>query len=277
MEERFGSAALAIAAGDLEALERVLVDEPELISRPSTVSHPTLLQFVACEAANLPDPVGAARVLVAAGSTTEAPLVAAAGCGSFEVVTYLLDVGADLDGGEWAVRQTWTPLDEALYWSNQNMAAYLVGRGARLRALSTAAGIGDVAAIDACFDASGGLTAAAGRVGSPFADTIPEGLADDRQSLVDHAFVMAVQCGQHAAAEAMLRNGAQVNARPPGYHWHGTALHAAAASGDGEMVDWLLDQGADPQLRDGFVDSDAAGWARHHGHPHLIERLTPTS
>ncbi|MEZ5228636.1 MAG: hypothetical protein R2710_18785 [Acidimicrobiales bacterium] len=223
MEERFGPAAMAILAGNLAELADLVTADAELITRPSAVSHPSLLQFVACEAAQLPDPAGAARVLVAAGAELQGPLVAAAGCGSFAVVDVLLDAGADIDGGDLAATTSWTPLDEALYWSNADMAQVLLDRGAGIRALSTAAGLGDLGAIAACFDATGNLTAAAGRIGSPFAETVPLDRADERQSVLDHAFVMAADCGRRAAAADLLERGANIDAVPPGFHWRGTA------------------------------------------------------
>jgi len=64
-----------------------------------------------------------------------------------------------------------------------------------------------------------------------------------------------------------------VNARPPGYHWRGTALHAAIWRGDSALVAWLMSAGADPSIRDESVDSDAAGWAIHHGHHELLTLL----
>lgn len=219
-----------------------------------------------CRAAD-PNAVGAARVLVEAGAATGSPLVAAAGCGSRSVVEFLLDEGVDVDGED-----VWTPLDEALYWANLDIAQMLVDRGAHVRALSTAAGLGAVELTEEFFDGEA-LAATAGPIGSPFSDTVPDELARDPQSILDHAFVMAVNVGQRAAAEDLLGRGAEVNARPPGFHWRGTALHAAVWRGDSALVTWLLSSGADPSIRDGLADSDAAGWATHHGHPQLLALL----
>lgn len=267
MDEIFGPAALAIYAGDVDGLGSLLVDCPDLATQRSSVGHPTLLQLVACEAEQLPNPVDAASVLVEAGSATTWPLVSAAGCGSASIVEFLLDAGADIDGDG-----SWTPLDEALYWANSEIARRLVERGATVRALSTAAGLGSIEAVERFFG-DGGLGRGAGPIGSPFADTVPDSLANDPQSIADHAFVMAVNCGSREAAEALGRRGADVNATPPGYHWRGTALHAACWRGDAGLVEWLLSVGADPTIRDGLADSDAAGWATHHGHVELLGLL----
>lgn len=262
MDEEFGPAALAIFTGNLDQLSELLKADPRLATRRSLVSHPTLLQLVACEEPNIADPVGAARLLVDAGAATSLPLVSAAGCDSRAVAEFLLDADVGVDGED-----LWTPLDEALYWANADMAAFLVERGATIRALSTAAGLGEL----------GAARLGDGPIGSPFVDTVPPERADDPQAIVDHAFVMAVNNGRRRAAEELLRRGAEISATPPGYHWHGTALHAAAWRGDRELAEWLLGEGADPTIRDGLANSDAIGWANHHGHPELVEVLNRAS
>jgi ankyrin repeat protein len=275
MDAEFATPALAIFGGELDTLRMLLTDDPDLATRRSSCGHPTLLQLVACEAGDIADPVGAAAVLVEAGAETAGPLVAAAGCNAPAVVEYLLDHGAPVDGTD-----SWSPLDEAIYWDNTEMAELLRRRRARISRLGTAAGLGDLAAIDGFFAGDGTLLPGAGPIGSPFPDTVPargtEGGADDPQSIVDHAFVMAVNSGRLDAARHLLQRGADVNAAPPGYHWRGTALHAACWRGNQELVEWLLSVGADPSIRDRMegVGADAVGWARHHGHDHLVAALT---
>lgn len=268
MNEVFGLAAVAIHSGRVEELASLLADDPALATRESTVGHPTLLQLVACEADALPAPIDAARLLVDAGAETTWPLIAAAGCNSHAIVEYLLDRGADVDGDG-----NWSPLDEALYWANRDIAALLVARGASARALSTTAGLGSPDLIDEFFDGDD-LLDRAGPIGSPFPDTVSADVADDRQSIIDHALVMAVNNGHRRAGQRLIDRGAAINAKPPGFHWKGTALHAACWRGDRAIVEWLLACGADPTITDGLAHSDAAGWARHHGHPSLTELLS---
>ena len=268
VDEEFGPAALAIYTGEVDELRSLLTADAGLATRTSSVGHPTLLQLVACEESRIGDPVGAAAALVEAGAATHSPLVSAAGCGSREVLEFLLDRGAPINGED----PLWSPLDEAVYWANLDIAERLLERGAGVRALSTAAGLGDLGAIERFFGETG-LVPDAGPIGSPFPDTIPAGLADDPESIIDHAFVMAVNTGLREAAERILGVGADVNAKPPGYHWRGTGLHAAIWRGHRGLVEWLLTVGADPTIRDGMVDSDAAGWAVHHGHRDLAELL----
>ncbi len=167
MDDEFGPAAVAIYIGDLHALTELLSADPGLATRRSSCSHPTLLQIVACEEPKIADPVGAARLLVDAGAEMWCPLGAAAGCNAGSIVEYLLDRGADVDRPD-----TWTPLDEALYWSNRDMATLLVDRGAKARSLRAAAGLGATDLVEAFF-AKGSLAADAGPIRSPFAETVP--------------------------------------------------------------------------------------------------------
>jgi hypothetical protein len=39
------------------------------------------------------------------------------------------------------------------------------------------------------------------------------------------------------------------------------------------MVDWLLDRGADPTIRDTKVHTTPDGWAAHAHHPQLADHL----
>lgn len=268
MDREFEAAAIAIYTGDSAALERELAADPGLATLRSSCGHPTLLQLIACEEADLVDPVGTARVLVERGAETWAPVVSAAGCNSAAVLEFLIDAGSAFDAAD-----VWTPLEEALYWASGATTALLVERGAAIRSLAAAAGLGDLDAIEGFFDGDRPLPAA-GPIRSPFPDTVPAETANDAQAIVDHAFVMAANTGQRTGAERLLTAGARVNERPVGYHWRGTALHAAVWRGDEPMVRWLLSIGADPSLRDGLADADAIGWANHHGHPEIASLLS---
>ncbi len=199
MDAEFGPAAIAIVVGDLDALGELLSADPELALRESSCSHPTLLQLVACEEMNIADPVGAARLLVDAGAETFLPLVAAAGCNSTAIVDFLLNSGTSVDRED-----VWTPLDEALYWSNRDMAALLVDRGAEVRSLRAAAGLGATELVEGFFE-NGSLTAEAGPVRSPFPDTVPKEVANDHAAIVDNAFVMAINNGCGETARQLYR------------------------------------------------------------------------
>lgn len=68
----------------------------------------------------------------------------------------------------------------------------------------------------------------------------------------------------------LLENGAQINAVDQGERW--SALMFAAAEGYGEVVDVLLQHGADGSLLDADADT-AADFAEGNGHVELAERL----
>ena len=69
---------------------------------------------------------------------------------------------------------------------------------------------------------------------------------------------------------ALLDAGVDVNARR---HDGATALHQAAIDGDGELVEALLQRGADLSLRDNVYEGTAAGWAFAGGHEDLGKGL----
>ena len=268
-QDAFAAATVAVRGGDVDELERLLGAHRDLAAYEAHVGHPSLLQLVACEEASLSAPLVMAELLLEAGADAGPPLVAAAGCNSPGTLGLILDAGTHVDAGS-----EWTPLDEALYWNHMSIVRTLIERGASPGRLRRAAGTGDVTLLHSFYDPPH-LRETAGPLASPFPDTITPGQADDPQALVDHAFVMAVNCGQQATAQVLLDAGAQVNASPPGYHWRGTALHAAVWRGHAAVVSWLLEVGADPSIRDGLAHSNAAGWAKHHNRP-AIEALLAT-
>jgi len=268
MQAQFDLAALAILAGDIVGLEELCRDFPALARFRTSTGHSTLLQIVACEEPHVPRPEEAVTVLLSAGAATVGPFLSAAGCNAERTLMSMLELGVSVD----VDIEGWTALDEALYWNNLGVAATLVDRGADTRRLRRAAGLGRVAAADSFFE-SDVLLAIAGPLASPFSDTIAPGEHNDPAAILDHAFVMAANCGQQAAAALLLDRGARLNHPPPGYHWKGTALHAAIWRGEFELVRWLLERGADPTLRDGLADADALGWADHHNQPEIASIL----
>lgn len=267
MDSAFHPAVALLLTGDLAGLRALLGSEPDLARRRSSCGHPTLLQMVACEAHHLSDPLGATALLVEAGAELTAPLVAAASVDARGVLVFLLDHGVPIDADT-----PWTPLDEALYWRHLELASLLVERGAQVGSLRATSGLGLSKDILRFFEGSC-LRPGSGPILSPFMDTIPPGRARNPQDVIDNAFVMAAQNGWPDCAEALLSMGAVVNAKPPGFHWRGAALHAAVWHGDAAMVRWLVDRGADPTLRDDLVGADAVGWATHHDHLHLVPML----
>jgi ankyrin repeat protein len=79
--------------------------------------------------------------------------------------------------------------------------------------------------------------------------------------------------GHIDAARLLLEKGAEINVIPGGFDYAGTGLHYAALNGDRETAQFLLDHGADRDVKDTKVDSTAAGWAEHSGHKDLAALL----
>jgi ankyrin repeat protein len=97
--------------------------------------------------------------------------------------------------------------------------------------------------------------------------------SQDRQGIINNAFVYACMHGHIDAAKLLLEKGAEINAIPGGFDFAGTGLHYAALNGHRPMVQFLLDHGADRNIRDTKVNSTPAGWAEHGGHTDLLDLL----
>jgi ankyrin repeat protein len=226
-----------------------------------------------------------AEVLIEAGAELNEPLVAAGSIGNREVAELLLDRGAKIDGAG-----GWSPLEEALYWNNQNVVALLLERGAKVQNLRTAAALGRPDLIENYFNTDGGLKPEAGKIDWPFGslDAIaasnhpPAGKqtlsarvnawSQDRQGIINNAFVYACMHGHIDAAQLLLDKGAEINAIPGGFDYAGTGLHYAALNGH-RAIEFLLDRGADKNVKDTKVGSTAAGWAEYGKHPELLDLL----
>jgi ankyrin repeat protein len=286
MEPKFHTAVAAVRTGDLEQFKAALKADPSLATARSSQSHSTLLQCVVLDGNGKPNNVEMARILTDAGAPIDEPLVAAASIDNAPIAELLLDRGAAIDGNG-----RWSPIEEALYWNSRDTLALLLKLGARVRNLRIAAGLGRTDLIAEFFDKSGALTPEAGRIEWPFGTLeaiersnheprTKRALADrirtwsqDRQGVVDNAFVYACMHGHVEAAGLLLEKGAAIDAIPGGFDFAGTGLHYAAHNGHRAMVEFVLERGADPNIKDTKVNSDAAGWAEHAGHTEIAERL----
>jgi ankyrin repeat protein len=227
-----------------------------------------------------------ARILIDAGAELNGPLGACASCDNAAAATLLLDNGAAVDGSG-----GWSPLEEALYWHSRRVIDVLLQRGASIHNLRIAAGLGRTDLIESFFSEGGNLRPEAGTVNWPWGDlkTIESSnhdrtgkdmlrskfasFAQDRQGVVDNAFVYACMHGHIPAAKLLLEKGAHINAIAGGFDYSGTGLHYAALNGHRAMIEWLIEQRADVTIRDTKVGNTPAGWADHGGHPELKDFL----
>jgi ankyrin repeat protein len=287
MEDRFLPAVEAVRSGDLTKFRTIVAHNPSLATTRSSRSHPTLLQCVALDGNGKPNNVEMARILVDAGAQTiDESLVAAASINNAPVVELLLARGAAIDG-----KGGWSAIEEALYWNSRDTLALLLKRGARVRNLRIAAGLGRTDLIASFFNRDGTLKPEAGKIDWPFGSlealensnhppSIRRELSararawsQDRQGIVDNAFVYACMHGHVDAAKLLLEKGAAINSIPGGFDFAGTGLHYAALNGHRAMVEFLLQRGADPKIKDAKIGAEAAGWAAHAGRHDIAELL----
>jgi len=283
MDAKFYPARAAIKAGDIDKLRELIAQDPSLPTARSSRSHPTLLQCLALDAVDVSNKVEMAKVLVDAGADIDGALGAAASMDNVEVAELLLDRGAAINGVG-----SWSPLEETLYWRNYKVRDLLLVRGASTHNLRIASGLGRLDLIESFFSNDGSLKPAAGKIDWPFGELEKSNLncgiktelqaeigawSDDPQDIINNAFLYACNNNQIDAARVLLEKGAQVNTIPPGFDFAGTGLHYAAHNGDRALLEFLLERGADVNIKDAKVGSTAAGWADHGGHPELKDYL----
>jgi ankyrin repeat protein len=108
------------------------------------------------------------------------------------------------------------------------------------------------------------------------AEAVPAAIAG-RPGLV----AWAAEVGDRDAVRRAVELGWDVNRRaridvPSDQEWE-TGLHAAAGNGDAELVELLLELGADPTVTDCRFEATPAGWAEHFGHSELAAVLSARS
>lgn len=266
----FECAVEAVIDGDVPALRRLLRENPGLAWARSTRVAPfdpprheaALLHYVAAngvegyrqrtpanavEVATMlldagADPnalasmyggrCSALSLLVSSGHPAKAGLQAA-------LAELLIDRGASLDPlgeGNWT-----SPLMTALVFGYGETAEAMVRKGAAVRSLAEAAGLGRIGEVRARLDSAS---------------------AEDRH----RALAIAAQLGQTAMVEMLLAAGEDPNRfNPAGFHAHSTPLHQAALAGHVETVRVLVEHGARTDIEDKIWHGTPLGWARHAG------------
>lgn len=82
------------------------------------------------------------------------------------------------------------------------------------------------------------------------------------------ALILAVNEGQNEIVKMLVEAGADINARRKAY-FKSTALMEAGVRNDPELVQWLLDHGADLKMQDTLGDTPL-NWATYYGHQELV-------
>lgn len=174
-------------------------------------------------------------------------LVCVARAGELDLLTMLLDEGAQID---WKDERGHTALTTAVLFDHEKVACALIERGADVNASDSLASILLLRAIT--FPRLVRLLLEHGAV------------VNERNEAGRTALHCAVEEGRLEVVGILLEFGSDVNARDVTGR---TALHAAALSGDERMAQLLLDKGADPNL----MDED--GWTSLH--PATLKQHAP--
>jgi len=226
---------LAIHAGDIEAIQRLLRSDPALSTARfggSGGGTGTALHHVTGWPGYFPNGPQIVRLLIDAGADpnalttsrgsapdpgSETPLHYAASSDDVDVAEALIDGGADLEvpGGSIG-----TPLDNAVGYACWHVARLLVARGATVDKAWQAGALGMLGLLESIL----------GNEPSP----------DD----VSQAFWHACAGGQRRAAEYLLSRGADLNWEPD--YAQGTPLEAAGGLGTRQenVISWLRELGA---------------------------------
>lgn len=253
-------AALAIEAGDLERLERLLTDSPELLSARDEdgrtlldLAARTLTGNIAIPASpGTPAQRAAVQLILRRGADPAAgdadgwtPLHTAAMAGHADLAGDLIAAGAPLAADAHGKRGA-TPLAYALFYAKDHMARVLQPLHPDNLRTAAAVGVDPANGFERFFEGDE-LTADA-RAGLDFHGPtfFPAWQRTfERQEVLDEALTWAARNERPDSMAALTARGADVNANP----YRGTALLWACYSDRVNAARWLLDNGADPDLR----------------------------
>jgi ankyrin repeat protein len=272
----FARAVTAVIGGDTPALWRELLAAPELVrARSRSQHHATLLHYTAAngiedelqrEVANADE---IASVLLGAGAEADAPCDAYDGkCPTTlnllvssdhpnqvgvagRLIAVLCAHGASVDG----VEGDGSPLATALYFANVDSVDALLVSGARTENVLFSAAAGDTDWIHAWLDGNQHDD------GQSVPASFP--LSSDRRIAAEQALVFASMCGRIEVVRLLAARGVDLNASPPGSFRTGGALHTAAMQGQVGIVRFLLEHGANPQIKDARYQGTPLDWTKH--------------
>lgn len=185
-----------------------------------------------------------------------------------ETARLLLDSGADIEAlTSWGA----TPLEWAANMGSTKVGDLLLARGATGFTLIIAAGLGKLEQVKAIV-ASGEDLSTHKRRGAPDSpdDHWPAESAHILGDVLSDAMHSAARNGHTEVVEYLLDQGAQIDAKGV---FGATGLHWAAINGHRKMVDVLIARGASLTIRDARFNGTPQDWANEGGHTDLAEVL----
>jgi ankyrin repeat protein len=255
----FEAAVDAIVSGNIETLERLLRDHPELIRARSTREHrSTLLHYVSANGVEdfrqktPKNIVEITKMLLDAGADVNAESEAYGGRSTtlgltatschpedagvqLPLMDLLIRYGAVIDGPDGG-----SAVNGCLHNGRGEAAEFFADRGARLD-LEAAAGVGRLDVVKRFFTADGHLVPPA----------TPKQMKD--------GFAWACQFGRTAVVDFLLRQGIGIDTKLP--HDGQTGLHWAAYGGHAETVKLLVERGAAVNATDESYGGTPLEWA----------------
>ena len=275
---KFESAVECVISGDVGTLQQLLRANPQLIRARSTVvtcydppvHRATLLHYIAAngvEGYRQKSPTNAvdiAKTLLDAGAEVDAVAAMYGGeCTTMSMlvsssppadagvqvalVEVLVDYGASVEvhgAGDWT-----SPLITALTFGFIDAAQALVRRGAQVRTIAEAAGLGRVAEVGELLGSS---------------------TSEDRH----RALALAAQLGHVEVVRVLLDAGEDPSRyNPKAHHSHTTPIHQAALAGHSDVVKLLVERGAKLDIKDTLYHSTPLGWAEYAGQTEIANDL----
>jgi ankyrin repeat protein len=279
--EPFLAAFRAVESGDGAKLKSLLVNNPRLARERGTNGNSLLNLAVSLAGRTkngaMVDSLLAAGVDVnAANDRGWTPLHQAAYSNQCEIARTLIERGADLDAE--AHGSGGTPLVVALFWGHREVAEMLGHYSIAPGNLRVAAGLGNQELLEKCFNGEKKLAAEAVaargfyRPHSGFPDWHPSA---DPQEVLEEALVWASKSGRSEVLERLMRAGARLDADP----YRGTPLIWAAACNRLETAEWLIEHGAKVNRKATFgglkhgQGITALHMASQHGHLAMVQLL----
>lgn len=297
--EPFARAFQALRAHDVGGLRELLARFPELAAASGTNGNDLLgLASATCDE-RLVSVLLDAGADVAHGNAHGWTALHQAGYSNLpQLARVLLAAGAP--AGRAARGDGGTPLAVALFWGNREVAEVLAGHGVLPRNLRVAAGLDDVALVEElwsspaagahrefyrphggfpAWQASSSVTevrdeAMSWAARADAVDAISAlhrlGASVDANVYQGTPLTWAAARGRARAVRRLLSLGAAPSATGTfGGPRHGvgtTALHHAGEGGHLDVIEALLDAGADPTVADELYGGTPASWAAHGGH-----------